>query len=141
MRALFYINRFLIATLVLCLGSLLLQSSALAEDEQAKPAAYYTLYPNFITHLNSQAGKSFAEVRVELMVDDASQVEIIKYYEPLLRDKLIELFTQQSRETMRAFAQRKALQETALKELQKLMQHETGKPTIKRVLFTKVLVE
>ena len=50
---------------------------------------YYTLDPEFITNfLNEGPNLGYVRVKVDLMVDNAADIELLKRHDPLLRDAI-----------------------------------------------------
>lgn len=116
-------------------------NTAMAEEEQKPTVKYYRLYPDFLTNLKQNGNPHYIQIRVEVMVEGDEQVELVKYNEPLLQDRLLTLFHGMTKNEVMSYEGKKALHDEALKIVQAALTEETGKPLAKRILFTKMVVE
>ena len=103
--------------------------------------AYLGLEPDIVTNFISPSARKLGYVRVtvELMINDADQLEIAEYHMPLLRATTIEIFGQQTAEKVKSLTGREDIRLAILKALQDHMKRETGAEIIKNVIFTKYL--
>ena len=103
--------------------------------------AYLGLEPDIVTNFISPSARKLGYVRVtvELMINDADQLEIAEHHMPLLRATTIEIFGQQTAEKVKSLTGREDIRLAILKALQDHMKRETGAEIIKNVIFTKYL--
>lgn len=103
--------------------------------------AYLGLEPDIITNFISPSARKLGYVRisVELMINDADQMEIAEHHMPLLRATAIEIVGQQSAEKVKSLTGREDIRLAMLAALQQHMKQETGAEIIKNVIFTKYL--
>ncbi len=105
--------------------------------------AYFGLEPDIITNYLSPSARNLGYVRltIELMVEDVDQLEAIEHHSPLLRATIIEIFGRQPEDKVKSLTGREDIRRIILEELQSLMLKETGKETIKNVIYTKYLYQ
>lgn len=105
--------------------------------------AYFGLEPDIITNYLSPSARNLGYVRltIELMVEDVDQLEAIEHHSPLLRATIIEIFGRQPEDKVKSLTGREDIRRIILEELQRLMLKETGKETIKNVIYTKYLYQ
>jgi len=65
----------------------------------------------------------------------------IKHHEPLIRNQLVMLFSQQTEEAMAAAGSREILRAEALKQVQDIMTQEEGKPLVEDLLFNNLIIQ
>jgi flagellar FliL protein len=71
--------------------------------------------------------------------DDAAK--LVKANEPLIRNQLVALFTQQTTEAMGSIEGKEKLRQEALKQTQQVMNDETGKPVVEDLLFNNLIIQ
>ncbi|MBT0586764.1 flagellar basal body-associated protein FliL [Alteromonas oceanisediminis] len=105
--------------------------------------AYIGLEPDIITNYLSGNARTLGYVRVtvELMLDDADNLEIVEHHMPLMRALVIEVFGRQPEDKVKSLTGREDIRRTILQMLQERLQAETGNPIIKDVIFTKYLYQ
>jgi len=118
-----------------------------AAVEAAKPklpaqAQYLALEPPFVVNLNGGIeGPRYLQVEIQLMTRDATALADLERNVPAIRARLLMLLAQQTAESIADRSGKEKLQEQALKEVQKLMQTETGKPGAESLLFTSFVTQ
>ena len=135
----------LLLTLMCCATSLTFASEGgEGKKEEAKPAGigYYTLDPEFITnYVTNGPTLGYVRVKVDLMIDNAGDIELLKKHEPLIRDAITtelgtltldQVCSQDGRETAR---------QTLKKQIMDLLTKEEERPVIRDLLFTNFLYQ
>ncbi|WP_240615625.1 flagellar basal body-associated protein FliL [Alteromonas facilis] len=108
-----------------------------------KQYAYMALEPDIVTNYLSGNARTlgFVRVTVELMLDDADNLEIVEHHMPLLRAIVIEVFGRQPEDKVKSLTGREDIRRTILQLLQQRMEKEAGKPVVSDVIFTKYLYQ
>ncbi|NGY06911.1 flagellar basal body-associated FliL family protein [Solimonas terrae] len=104
------------------------------------PPNYVPLDPAFVVNLEADDTR-FLQVQVQLMTRDAHAVDTLKLHEPLIRNALLMLFSQQHPADVATLAGKEKLQADALAEIQRILTQETGKPQIEAVYFTSFVMQ
>ncbi|MEH0667767.1 flagellar basal body-associated protein FliL [Vibrio scophthalmi] len=123
-------------------ASLLVSLPTLAEKEGGPQLAYFTLEPDLTTNFYTK-GKDlgYVQVRIDIMVANQADLAVIELHQPLIRDAVIELLGQQSKDTITSLAGREDLRKSLVEELNSILLPETGKTVIADLLFTKYLYQ
>lgn len=112
---------------------------------QTKPTyAYLGLEPDIVTNYIAPAANKklgYVRVTVELMINDASKLEVAEHHMPLLRATAIDIFGRQPEAKIKSLTGREEIRSTIVKALQDIMKRETGDEVIKDVIFTKYLYQ
>lgn len=105
--------------------------------------AYMGLEPDIVTNYLSGNARTlgFVRVTVELMLDDADNLEVAEHHMPLLRAIVIDVFGRQPEDKVKSLTGREDIRRTILQQLQTRLEAETGNPVIKDVIFTKYLYQ
>ena len=75
------------------------------------------------------------------MTRDEKVIAAVELHMPMSRNNLIILFSGQVYNELQTDEGRQLLKQDSLKELQKIMQQEIGKPGIEKVLFTNFVMQ
>jgi len=115
---------------------------ALLSMPAAKAAdyAYFGFEPSIVTNYVAMKKKmGYVRLTVELMIEDATNYEIVEHHAPLLRDAIISIIGQQPESKVKSINGRHEIQRLCEEKVKQLLQAETGKPLIKKLLFTQWL--
>lgn len=125
--------------------SLVLPWTALAEDktpaEGAPPSvSYVALMPPLVgNYLAAGRLKLFkADIVLRVPTVDAKRVE---HHEPLIRNQLVALFSEQTDVTLRGAEARELLRAEALKQVQAVLTAEEGQPLVEDLLFNNLIIQ
>ena len=106
---------------------------------QAEDYAYYGFEPDIVTNYVSVKKKlGYVRLTVELMVP-GNNIDIVEHHSPLLRDAIIEIIGKQPEEKIKSIKGRSEIQLKCEEQVKALLTQETGKPLIKKLLFTQWL--
>lgn len=114
------------------------------EGGAAKPTGigYYTLDPEFISNYLTQGPVlGYVRVKIDLMVDNAADIELLKKHAPLLRDAIMTILSSQTREQIRSLEGREAMRQACKKQVEDLLTKEVGRKVIRDLLFTNYLYQ
>ncbi|ASI89328.1 MULTISPECIES: flagellar basal body-associated protein FliL [Vibrio] len=115
---------------------------ALSADSTAPSLAYFTLEPELTTNFYTEGKRlGYVQVRIDVMVADASDLVIIEHHQPLIRDAVVELLGRQNADVIKSLAGREEIRHALVENLNNLLLAETGKAVIADLLFTKYLYQ
>ncbi|MEG5265120.1 flagellar basal body-associated protein FliL [Pseudomonas sp. JDS28PS106] len=127
---------------------LALSLPALAQAEEAKEegppkVAYVSLTPPFVGNYALDGGPKLRVYKADiaLRVTGAEAEAAVKRNDPLIRNQLVALFTQQTVDTMSTAEAKEKLRQEALKQVQQVMNTEEGKPVVEDLLFNNFIVQ
>ena len=112
-----------------------------AEKAAAPVVAYVTLVPALVGNFGEGPKLKFYKADLSLRVSGADIEAKIKHHEPLIRNQLVMLFSQQTEEAMAAPGSREILRAEALKQVQDVMTQEEGKPLVEDLLFNNLIIQ
>lgn len=103
---------------------------------------YYTLDPEFITNfLNERPNLGYVRVKVDLMVDNAADIELLKRHDPLLRDAINTLLGGQTLADVKSQEGREKIRLACKAKVEELLTQEEGRKIIRDLLFTNYLYQ
>ena len=118
---------------------------AVAEEaeEGAAKVSYITLSPPFVGNygLDGSSKLKVYKADISLRVSGAEAAKAVKANDPLIRNQLVGLFTQQTSESLGSVEAKEKLRQEALKQIRQVMTDETGKPMIDDLLFNNWIVQ
>ncbi|HLA30705.1 MAG TPA: flagellar basal body-associated protein FliL [Pseudomonas sp.] len=121
------------------------EAEAHAAAEPAVPlkqaAIYEELVPAFVVNFKHQGRARYMQVSVALMVRDQVALDALKVHMPVLRNRLVMLFSAQDFAALMTPVGKEMLRQQATASVQELAEKETGKPTVEQVLFTNIVLQ
>ncbi|ODN42094.1 flagellar basal body-associated FliL family protein [Piscirickettsia litoralis] len=106
----------------------------------ASKVVYVPIRPIFVTNLQDSTRK-FLSIEVSLMIPADKKIEdALKDNMPLIKDALVELFSNQSSKKLRKPGKRTELEKKALAQVIKVLNEYVGNLEVKKVLFTKFTI-
>jgi flagellar FliL protein len=106
----------------------------------ASDYAYFGFEPDIVTNYVALKKKmGYVRLTVELMVETGDNLVIVEHHAPLLRDAIINIIGQQSEAKVKSMKGRAEIQLQCEEQVKELLTKETGKPLIKKLLFTQWL--
>lgn len=107
---------------------------------QASDYAYYGFEPDIVTNYVAVKKKmGYVRLTIELMVEKSDSLIIVEHHAPLLRDAIINIIGQQAEAKVKSMKGRAEIQLQCEEQVKELLTKETGKPLIKKLLFTQWL--
>lgn len=107
---------------------------------KAADYAYYGFEPQIvINYLGTEKKMGYVRLSVELMIEKSANYETVEHHAPLLRDAIIEIIGQQPEAQIKSINGRHEIQRLCEAKVKALLERETGKPMIKKLLFTQWL--
>lgn len=118
---------------------LILSCFFISQSSQSADYAYYGFEPDIVTNYVAVKKKmGYVRLTVELMVPGDS-LDIVEHHSPLLRDAIIDIIGKQPEAKVKSIKGRSEIQLKCEEEVKALLTKETGKPLIKKLLFTQWL--
>ncbi|MEX6503060.1 flagellar basal body-associated protein FliL [Pseudomonas zhanjiangensis] len=114
-------------------------AAAAAPVKQA--AIYEELVPAFVVNFNHQGRARYMQVSVALMARDQAALDALKVHMPVLRNRLVMLFSSQDFESLVTPVGKEMLRQQATASVQELAQKETGNLAVEQVLFTNLVLQ
>jgi len=112
------------------------------EGEAAKPAAaYVTLFPALVGNFGPGPRLQYYKADIALRVSGSEAETKVAYHEPLIRNQLIELFSQQTQESLATLEAKEALRQEALRLTRQVLEQEEGQPLVEDLLFNNLIVQ
>jgi len=130
---------------ILMVLALMLPMAAMAEEaKEGEPkVSYISLSPPFVGNYALDGGPKLRVYKadVALRVNSDVAATAVKHHEPLIRNQLVALFTQQNLESMSNVEAKEKLRQEALKQVQQVLENEEGKPLVDDLLFNNLIVQ
>ncbi|WPC06606.1 flagellar basal body-associated protein FliL [Pseudomonas benzenivorans] len=126
-------------------GDAQVEAEAQAPTEPAAPvklpAIYEELTPAFVVNFDYKGRPRYMQVSVALMARDKTALDALKVHMPVLRNRLVMLFSSQDFETLATPVGMEMLRQQATSSVQELAQKETGTLAVEQVLFTNLVLQ
>jgi flagellar FliL protein len=106
----------------------------------ASAADFFALAPQFVVNLNDPEAMRFLQVEVQVIAKKAAAMEAVKLNDPLVRNRLMLLFSTQTYQGLLSREGKEKLQADALAEINKVLD-EQKKPHINGVVFTNFVMQ
>ncbi len=107
---------------------------------KANDYVYFGFQPDIITNYVAVKKKlGYVRLTVELMIEGSGNLEAVEHHAPLLRDAIITIIGQQSEDKIKSINGRHEIQRECEEKVQELLNRETGKPLVKKLMFTQWL--
>lgn len=113
-----------------------------SESSQAlETPKFYSIRPAFIVNIPSQGRIRYLQIEVDIMTRQDKVVSDLEAYGPLIKNELVQLFSNQDYETLQAPEGREKLRQEALMRVQTVMRDQAGVEDIEQVLFTRFVTQ
>ncbi|BAU75690.1 flagellar basal body-associated protein FliL [Metapseudomonas furukawaii] len=106
-----------------------------------QPAIYLDMAPAFVVNFSQNGRQRYMQVSVALMARDQAQLDALKVHMPVLRNKLVMLFSGQGFESLVTPVGKEMLRQQATATVQELAKQETGATVVEQVLFTNFVLQ
>ena len=118
---------------------------AMAEEEpkgdEAPKVAYIDLVPSLVGNYGIGPRLKYYKADISLRVASTDAEVKVTRHEPLIRNQLIMLFSQQTDETLGSSEAKERLRQEALKQVQQVLNSEEGQPLVDDLLFNNLIVQ
>ncbi|MBF7142273.1 MULTISPECIES: flagellar basal body-associated protein FliL [Pseudomonas] len=114
------------------------------ESKEGPPkVVYYSLAPPLVGNYAMDGGPRLHVYKADIAfkVTGPEALAAVKHHEPLIRNQLVQLFNQQTMDSMGSGDAKEALRQQALKQTQQVLNDEEGKPVVEDLLFNNLIVQ
>ena len=113
------------------------------KDKEPKlPAQYVKLDPPFVTNFESKGLVRFLQVTVEVMTRDPATAEMLKLHDPMIRNDLLLLLSNQQYEVISTREGKEQLRTQALETVTKVINAEGGEgKNVEQLFFTSFVMQ
>lgn len=112
-----------------------------AAPDVTKAELYLPMDPAFVVNFRDNDSLRYLQVGVTLMSHDPDAISVAKAADPVLRDSLVALFSNQNYSIISDAAGRQKLQQQALAAVRKIVQARLGRPGIDALYFTSFVMQ
>lgn len=115
-----------------------------ADDETAEAmgeAYYFSLDPPFIVNFSGTSRARFLQVSIEGLTRDSTVKEDITKHLPQVRNNLVLLLSSKTYDELSTMEGKAGLRKQVLKEIQKILETETGQEGVEDVFFTSFVMQ
>lgn len=113
-----------------------------AAQVKPAPAIYYALDPAFVVNFEAEQLVRFLQVTIELMSRDAATVDFIKQHDPVIRNDLLLLLSNQQYTALATAQGKEQLRQRALEAVRAVATREGADPgKIEAVYFTSFVMQ
>lgn len=112
-----------------------------AEDAAAVQTLYYALVPSMVGNYGSGERLKYYKADVALRISSKEVEDRVKHHEPLIRNQLVMLFSQQTEETLSGPEAKEQLRQEALQQVRDVLEQEEGKPLVDDLLFNNLIIQ
>ncbi|MBV6416143.1 MAG: hypothetical protein CMLOHMNK_00674 [Steroidobacteraceae bacterium] len=107
-----------------------------------QPALYYKLDPPFVVNFEAEQLVRFLQVTVEIMSRDPQAIDFLKQHDPVVRNDLLMLLSNQQYAVIATSAGKETLRERALATVRAAAAREGGKPdALEAIYFTSFVMQ
>ena len=131
-------KRILYICLLLGLASPVMADTA--EGGSVKPI-YYALVPALVGNYGASGKLKYYKADVALRVGNPVDEERVRHHEPLIRNQLVMLFSQQTEQSLGSVEAKEALRQEALRQVQAVLSQEEGRPLVDDLLFNNLIIQ
>lgn len=110
------------------------------KTEVLKPAIYFEL-ERFVVNFSKPKRAKFLQVNVQILTREETAVDLVKHHSPRIRNNLIFLLSAQDEEDIKTAEGKEKLRQETLKEIQKILEKESGSPGVEDVFFTNFIMQ
>jgi flagellar protein FliL len=135
------VNKSIALLLALILPCAALASGGGEEENAAPKVAYVSLVPALVGNFGSGTKLKFYKADIALRVTGSEAEEKVTHHEPLIRNQLVMLFSQQTEANMADETAKEKLRQDALKQVQDVLTQEEGEPIVEDLLFNNLIIQ
>ena len=107
-----------------------------------KESYYLPLDPAFVVNFQSGSSRArFLQVTLDAVTHNKTVLDEIKKHMPVIRNNLVMLFSSQTYKNLITSQGKERLRAEALKEIQQVLEKETGKKGVYNVYFTSFVMQ
>jgi flagellar FliL protein len=118
-----------------------LKPSRPASAKALAPAQYIALDPAFVVNLADTDGVRYLQADVQLQTRDADTAAAIALHSPIIRNRLLLLFGQQTSQQLNGRNGKEHLQAQALAEVKNILKAQHAANRVDALLFTSIVIQ
>ncbi|MFC5694331.1 flagellar basal body-associated protein FliL [Pseudomonas sp. GCM10022186] len=111
------------------------------KEGEASKVAYIDLVPALVGNYGPGPRLKYYKADISLRVSSTDAEVKVTRHEPLIRNQLVMLFSQQTDETLGSSEAKEKLRQEALKQVQQVLNSEEGQPLVDDLLFNNLIVQ
>jgi flagellar FliL protein len=115
------------------------------EGEGAKPAhaelTYFPFEPAFLTNFMVNGKPRYLQLSMTVASRDKDTIAALQKHMPLVRNRVVMLLSSEQFDTLRTHAGRETLQAKLMDAVKEILQKETGKTDVDKILFTNYVMQ
>lgn len=105
------------------------------------PLVYFPFEPPFLTNFVINGRPRYLQLSITVASRDQDTIEALQKHMPLVRNRVVMLLSSEQFETLRSRAGREALQGKLIDAVKEILQKETGKADVDKLLFTNFVMQ
>jgi len=109
--------------------------------EAPKKPIYFPLKPEFTVNFQDSRTAHYMQVSVQVLTYDPKVVEAMKAHDPVIRNNLLLLFSQQNADQLKTRQGKEQLRELVEAEISKVLEERTGSDGVEDVYFTSFVMQ
>jgi flagellar protein FliL len=110
-------------------------------EARRRPAQYLPLDPVFVVNLADEREIRYLQVEIQVMTRDPKLADDLETHMPMVRNRLLLLFSQQHSNQLRSREDKERLQAEALEEVREVLKSQAGREGIEALLFTSFVTQ
>lgn len=111
------------------------------QAQQRQPPIYYSMDPAFINNLSGTGGRRFMQVTVQLMARDQAVIAAVQRHEPVVRNDLLMLFSDQTLESVDTTSGKEELRRKSLDAIRRILRSNDEPDALEDLFFTSFIVQ
>jgi flagellar FliL protein len=112
-----------------------------AAEPVKMPALYYELKPPFIVAMNVDGKQRYMQIYASVMARDQATLDTLDMHMPLIRNKMIMLYSSQDFEAVQTLEGKEQLRLKSKEVIQEVLAQEAEGAEIEQVLFTNFVMQ
>ncbi len=112
-----------------------------AKEGEAPKVAYIDLVPSLVGNYGAGPRLKYFKADISLKVTGTEAQDKVTRHEPLIRNQLVMLFSQQTDDTLGSSEAKEKLRQEALKQVQQALNGEEGAALVDDLLFNNLIVQ
>jgi flagellar FliL protein len=117
-------------------------ASAVQAAPPPAPALFHQLDPSFVVNFEAEQLVRFLQVTIEVMTRDPATLEFVKRHEPVIRNDLLMLLSNQEYQVLATQAGKDDLRSRALEAVRAIAAREGGDPAkLEAIYFTSFVMQ
>ncbi len=117
------------------------KQAAVEKPKPLPPAQYIALDPAFIVNLADAGTTRFLQADIQLQIRDADTIAAVALHMPIIRNRLLLLFGQQTSQDLNGRNGKEQLQTQALNEVKSVLKAQQAADKVEALLFTSIVIQ